>query len=176
MEFILNLVGYHDWYLLPIKELGLEKLDCFKEGTAYLVETSPYPSVIEALKTKDKEIIYKTMIRLHTDVHAKNISQLADLKPYCILCCGSFILPEITVYGSRRDRDIMKRVIDAVSRLEKCLDFNGNITFLGGNKHADYMANELNFPRMKLFNLMRDQAKVDLHLRLAYRRLGYIDF
>jgi len=167
----LHLVGYHDAFPIKIKELI--HYDCFAD--TILVEVpldfKDYFSKVsdEIRKADDKKLklIFLNLERkLKTNgislVASKNIASLVYLKPRGgLIPCATRTKPELT-YGSQRDQEIM-------ACIEKIMEtINCDATFFGGNKHAEYIANELSLPHKTLYDFRPEQSthNEDLKLKL----------
>ena len=161
----LYLVGIHDLFHIDLHPLKKEPY--FSPGNFYLIEISFDKETIYSYQNiQSKKDLEDLLLKGHAhEIAIKNISQLIDFKPYGFLPCATRTLPEPEVYGSRRDREIMKLVKVAVDGLNK-RGFEGNIVFFGGSKHAKYMARELDYPSKELVNLIPFQAKQEPYLNL----------
>ncbi len=82
-----------------------------------------------------------------------NISDLIDTKPKMIIPVSTKTSSEKEVYGSKRDQETLLLTNEAIINMPE-----DDITFLGGGKHAKYMANELNHQEIRLYDFRPEQS------------------
>lgn len=181
----LHLAGYHDAFRIEVNKLS--DLPCFSKGNIYLIEVSMEYSKLfnkvneELLNCSNKELAYiksELEAELHQGLNhtvSANIADLIDLKPAALIPCDTDLPMEPTVYGSMRDKSILKvingmvngdydnlaGIIKPVHELIKAS--NKDFVFFGGNKHANYMSNELDCAHKVLYDLRPEQPRFMLH-------------
>ncbi len=162
METVLHLAGYVDWGWMKFDEL--KSLPCFAPGTTYIIElTEVDEDLFEGYKDADdlKDRIFSNDISITV---AENLSVLADFEPKKIIPLmspSSIFLP-----GKTFEEAVFIKSVEIHGLLKGILkDLSGNITYLGGNSHANYLANHLEFPHKVLYDFNIFQARYSSLIR-----------
>lgn len=145
---ILHLAGYHDAFELRLNEL--KELPCFTPGTYYLVEVP----LVKELPMNNQELATMLEKMKMPETAIKNITSLLNLKPARLHGCATNTPDLGTEYGSQRDKEILQIIQELIKELP-----HENITFFGGNKHANYIANNIEYPHIILYDLMYNQKE-----------------
>jgi len=165
----LHLIGYHDKFEIKINELLQH--DCFHDIILIEVPVTEFKEYFKYICKKIQESNDIELKLIKSDLEIKlrqngisriasaNISNLVYLRPKKMIPCALKTKDEPEKYNSQRDQEILTLVRKAIKKFKE-----GDITFFGGNKHANYIANELTNIDMRLYDFRPEQIQYNLAL------------